>query len=315
MRAAVIGEFKIFAGSANPALAKSIACELGARLGGCVVDRYPDGNVAVELLESVRRKEVFLMQSTSPPASDHLVELLALADACRRAGAGCITAIVPYFGYGRADKRSGRREPIMARLVADVLQVVGIEHLVMVDLHTPQIEGFFHSPVDSLTAVPTLCEALRGRLPAGIVVVSPDVGRLPMASRYAQRLGTSVVVLHKQRVSGTEIRITHIVGNVSDLACLIIDDMITTGGTVAESVKALLSAGARPEIIVAATHGVFVRGAREKLSHPAVRDVLVTDTVRVTEKDWPQLHVVSIAPLIAGAVRRIVADGSLVELR
>lgn len=169
--------------------------------------------------------------------------------------------------------------------------------------------------MDSLTAVPTLCEALRGRLPAGIVVVSPDVGRLPMASRYAQRLGTTVVVLHKQRVSGTETRITHIVGNVSDLACLIIDDMITTGGTVAESVKALLSAGARPEIIVAATHGVFVRGAREKLSHPAVRDVLVTDTVRVTEKDWPQLHVVSIAPLIAGAVRQIVADGSLVELR
>jgi ribose-phosphate pyrophosphokinase len=203
----------------------------------------------------------------------------------------------------------------MARLVADILQVVGIEHLVMVDLHTPQIEGFFHSPVDSLTAVPTLCEALRGRLPAGVVVVSPDVGRLPMASRYAQRLGTTVVVLHKQRVSGTETRITHIVGNVSDLACLIIDDMITTGGTVAESVKALLSAGARPEIIVAATHGVFVRGAREKLSHPAVRDVLVTDTVRVTEKDWPQLHVVSIAPLIAGAVRQIVADGSLVELR
>jgi ribose-phosphate pyrophosphokinase len=143
MRAAVIGEFKIFAGSANPALAKSIACELGARLGGCVVDRYPDGNVAVELLESVRRKEVFLMQSTSPPASDHLVELLALADACRRAGAGCITAIVPYFGYGRADKHSGRREPIMARLVADVLQVVGIEHLVMVACIRRRSKAFF----------------------------------------------------------------------------------------------------------------------------------------------------------------------------
>jgi ribose-phosphate pyrophosphokinase len=143
MRAAVIGEFKIFAGSANPALAKSIACELGARLGGCVVDRYPDGNVAVELLESVRRKEVFLMQSTSPPASDHLVELLALADACRRAGAGCITAIVPYFGYGRADKHSGRRGPIMARLVADVLQVVGIGHLVMMACLRRRSKAFF----------------------------------------------------------------------------------------------------------------------------------------------------------------------------
>src|SRR5258707_11984414 len=136
----VSNEFKIFTGTANPALARMIALELGAQVGSSAVNRYPDGNVAVQILETVRRKEVFLMQSTAPPASDHLIELLALADACRRAGAACITAIVPYFGYGRADKRSGRREPIMARLVADVLQVVGIEHLVMVDLHTPQIE-------------------------------------------------------------------------------------------------------------------------------------------------------------------------------
>src|SRR5258705_12955762 len=150
MRAAVIGEFKIFAGSANPALAKSIACELGARLGGCVVDRYPDGNVAVQLLESVRRKDVFLMQPTSPPASDHLVELLALADACRRAGAARITAIIPYFGHGRADKRNGRREPIMARGVAGILQVVGIDHVVVVDLHTPQVESFFPATLDSI---------------------------------------------------------------------------------------------------------------------------------------------------------------------
>src|SRR3979411_495542 len=195
MRAAVIGEFKIFAGSANPALAKSIACELGARLGGCVVDRYPDGNVAVELLESVRRKEVFLMQSTSPSVSDHLVELLALADACRRAGCARVTSVVPYFGHGRADKRNGRREPIMARVIADVLQVVGVDHVVVVDLHTPQIEGFFHAPVDSPTARPPLSQALAGRLPADVVVVSPDVGRVGMASRYAHRLGVSVVVL------------------------------------------------------------------------------------------------------------------------
>jgi ribose-phosphate pyrophosphokinase len=310
----VTKEFTIFAGTANPALARGIARELGAQLGGCVVDRYPDDNVAVQLLESVRRKEVFLMQPTSPPASDHLVELLALADACRRAGAARITAIVPYFGHGRADKRNGRREPIMARLVADVLQVVGIDHVVTVDLHTPQIEGFFHAPVKSLTAVPTLCEALPGRLPADFVVVSPDVGRVGMASRYAHRLGTSVVVLHKQRLSGTKTKITHVIGKVSGLACLIVDDMITTGGTIAESITALLMAGARPEILVAATHGLLVTGAREKLSHPAVRDVLVTDTVCVPKRDWPQLHVISIAPLIADAVKRLVADGSLGEL-
>ena len=202
----------------------------------------------------------------------------------------------------------------MARVIADVLQVVGVDQVVVVDLHTPQIEGFFHAPVDSLTAVPILCQALAGRLPADIVVVSPDVGRVGMASRYAQSLGTSVVVLHKQRLSGTKTRITHVVGKVSDLACLIVDDMITTGGTVAESITALLAAGARPEITVAATHGLLVTGARENLSHPAVRQVLVTDTVCVPERDWPQLHVISIAPLIADAVKRLVADGSLGEL-
>jgi ribose-phosphate pyrophosphokinase len=240
--AGVSNEFTIFTGTANPALARMIAGELDAELGKRVVDRFPDGNVAVQLLEVVRRREVFVMQSTSPPASDHLVELLALADACRRAGAERITAIIPYFGHGRADKRNGRREPIMARVVADVLQVVGIGHVITVDLHTPQIEGFFHAPVDSLTAVPTLCQALRDRLPADVVVVSPDVGRVAMATRYAQRLGASVVVLHKRRVSGAETKVTHVVGEVSDKACLIVDDMISTGGTVAESITALLAA-------------------------------------------------------------------------
>ena len=307
-------EFTIFTGTANPALARTIASKLGAQVGACVVDRYPDGNVAVQLLETVRRKEVFLMQSTSPPVSDHLVELLALADACRRAGCARVTSVVPYFGHGRADKRNGRREPIMARVVADLMEIVGISHVITVDLHTPQIEGFFHAPVDSLTAVPTLCQALRDRLPANVVVVSPDVGRVGMATRYAQCLGAPAVVLHKRRVSGVETQVTHVVGEVSDRSCLIVDDMISTGGTMAESITALLNAGARPEIIVAATHGLFVREARKKLSHPAVREVLVTDTVCVTERDWPQLHVITIAPLIASAMEKLMSDGSLGEL-
>jgi ribose-phosphate pyrophosphokinase len=182
----------------------------------------------------------------------------------------------------------------MTRVVADLLQVVGVGHVVTVDLHTPQIEGFFHAPVDGLTAVSTLCSALRDRLPADLVVVSPDVGRLAMATRYAdQCLGAPVVVLHKRRVSGSETRVTHVVGEVSGRACLIVDDMISTGGTIAQSIAALLAAGARPEIIVAATHGLFVLDARNKLDHPAVRDVFITDTVSVTENAWPQLHVVS----------------------
>ena len=305
--------FTIFGGTANPALAAAIACELHVQIGACAIDRFPDGEVAVRLLEPVRRKEVFLVQSTSPPVNDHLVELLAFADACRRAAAARITSIVPYFGYARADKRDGRREPITGRVVADLLEAVGIAQVVTVDLHTPQIEGFFHAPVDSLTAVPTLCRALRDRLPTDFVVVSPDAGRVQLATQYAQCLGAPVIVLHKRRQSGVQTEVTHIVGDVSNRACLIVDDIISTGGTVAESAAALLRAGARPKIIVAATHGLLVLGARHKLDHPSIREVFITDTVCATEKDWPKLHVISIAPLIARALERFLAATSAEE--
>jgi ribose-phosphate pyrophosphokinase len=265
-------------------------------------------------LEPVRRKEVFLVQPTAPPVNDHLVELLALADACRRAAAARVTAIMPYFGYARADKRHGRREPITARVAADLLEAVGIAHVVTVDLHTPQIEGFFHAPVDSLTAVPTLCRALKDRLPADLVVVSPDVGRMAMATEYARCFGVPVIVLHKRRESGTEAEVTQIVGDVAGRTCLIVDDMISTGGTVAESVDALLEAGARPDIIVTATHGLLLPGARARLDQPAVRQVVVTDTVCVGDQDWPKLRVVSAAPLIARALERFLADRSIGDL-
>jgi ribose-phosphate pyrophosphokinase len=306
--------FILFAGTANPGLAKAIAQELNMPLGASASELFPDGEVAVRLLESVRQKAVFIVQSTSPPVNDHLVELMAFADACRRAAAAHITAIVPYFGYARADKRHGRREPITASMVAEVLQAVGVNQVVTLDLHTPQIEGFFRIPVDSLTAVPTLCEAIRDRLPSGVVVVSPDTGRVQMATQYAQRLDSSVVVLHKQRKSGTETEVTRIVGDVRDRPCLIIDDMISTGGTLARSIEALLNAGARPEITIAATHGLFVEGAGAKLSHPSVRAVFVTDTVAAKETDWKQLQIVSIAPLIAKAIQRFKSDGSISDL-
>ncbi len=306
--------FTIFSGTANPELAASIARELGVALGACTVERFPDGEVSVWLNEPVRRKEVFIVQPTSPPVNEHLIELLAFADACRRASAARITAIVPYFGYARADKRHGRREPITASMVASVLQAVGIDHIVTVDLHAPQIEGFFHASVDSLTAVPTLCQVLRGRLSDKVVVVAPDAGRVRMATEYARRLGTSVVVLHKRRESGIETEVTHIVGDVRDRTCLIVDDMISTGGTIAESVEALLDAGARPEIIVAATHGLLLENARAKLTHKAVREVFVTDTISISDNNWPHLHVISVAPLIAAAVGRFMADGSLSDL-
>ena len=307
-------DLMIFAGTANPDLARSIAGELGVRLSACRVERFPDGETLVILDEPVRGREVFVVQPTAPPVNDHLVELLAFADACRRASAARTTAIMPYFGYARSDKRDQQRVPVAASMVADLLQAAGINHVVTVDVHTPQLEGFFRVPVDSLTAVPALVEAVRSLLPAGAVVVSPDAGRVRMATEFAQRLKTSVVVLHKQRESGTQTKVVHLVGDVRERACLVIDDMISTGGTMGKSIEALLKAGARPEIIIAATHGLLLEGARENLSHEGVRAVFVTDTVPVRHADWSQLKVVSVAPLIAAALRQFMTDGSLSAL-
>jgi ribose-phosphate pyrophosphokinase len=307
-------EFTIFAGTANPVLAEAVAVGLGVRPGACAVERFPDGEVAVRLEESVRGREVFLVQPTGPPVNDHLMELLAFADACRRASAGRVTAVVPYFGYARSDKRDGRREPIAASMVADLMQAVGIGHVVTVDLHTPQTEGFFRVPVDNLTSVGVLTDDQRGRLPEGAVVVSPDAGRVKMATEFASRLHAPVVVLHKRRESGTQTKVTHLVGDVRGRPCLIVDDMISTGGTIVESARALRAAGARGEFLVAATHGLLLEGAREKLAREGVGEILVTDTVPVRSQGGPDLRVATVAPLVAAALRRLLSNESLGDL-
>ena len=294
--------FAIIVGTGNAALGDAVARELGVARGGCDIGRFPDGEVSVSLQEPVRGREVFILQPTSPPVDQNLVELLALVDACRRSSAARVTAVVPYFGYARSDKRHHGRELIMASAVARMLHGAGVDHLITVDLHTAQIEGFFHIPMDSLSAVPVLCEALRDRLPPDTVVISPDEGRVKTATAYARLLGASVGVVHKERVRGAETRVMHVVGDVRDKACLIIDDMISTGGTIAAAIAALLAAGARPEIFVAATHGLLLRGALEKLDHPAVREVLVTDTIEI-KQPWPRLRVVSVASLLADTIR------------
>jgi ribose-phosphate pyrophosphokinase len=292
----------IIAGTANPALAGAVARALGVTPGACDIGRFPDGEVSVLLREPVGGREVFIFQPTAPPVDENVMELVALADACRRASATRVIAVVPYFGYARSDKRHHSCEPIMASAVAHMLHGAGVDHLVTIDLHAAQIEGFFHIPVDSLSAVAVLCEELHGRLPPETVVISPDEGRVKTA--YARKLRAPLGVLHKERVSGAETRVVKVVGDVRGKACLIIDDMISTGGTIAVAVEALLEAGARPEILVAATHGLLLHAAREKLTHEAIREVLVTDTIAV-EQQWERLRVVSVAPLLAETVHRI----------
>lgn len=304
-------EHIVFSGTANPELAAAVASEAGIRLGTCQVERFPDGESSVRLLESVRRKEVYVVQPTCPPVNDHLVELLAFADSCRRSAAARVTAIVPYFGYSRSDKRHGRREPIAASMVASILQVVGIDHVITIDLHTTQIEGFFHIPVDTLTAVPTLCSSFAETLPEGTVVVSPDAGRVTLATSYAGCLGLPMAVLHKRREDGTETHVTHLVGEVEGRTCLLIDDIISTGGTLVESIDALREAGGR-DFIVAATHGLLLGRAKDRLREAGVRQVIVTNSVPVEQDDLVQ--VTSVAPLLASALHRIWRDGSLQPL-
>jgi ribose-phosphate pyrophosphokinase len=301
----VADAFTILCGNASRSLAAAVADSVGVPLGAAVVERFPDGEVSVEIRDPVRDKDVFVIQSTAPPVNDHLMELLAIVDACRRASAGRIFAVIPYFGYARSDKRRDRREPISARLVADLLQTAGTDHIITIDLHASQIEGFFRIPVDSLTAVSILCDALRRRLPGDAVVVSPDAGRLKMATDYAQALGTPVVLLHKTRETGADTHVTHLVGDVRERSCLIVDDMISTGGTIIEAVAKLLEMGARPDIAVAATHGVLLGGAKAKLASVPIGDLFVTDSIERQPGPWPHLHVVSVAPFLGNAIRRL----------
>jgi len=305
-------ECLILGGTAHPALAAAMASEAGIRVGACAIERFPDGEIFVRLLEPVRQREIFLVQPLAPPVNDHLVELLIMADACRRAAARHITAVIPYLGYSRSDRRHGGREAISCSMLAALLETVGINHVISMDLHAPQIEGFFHVPFDCLTAVPTMCQALEKQLPSGrLTIVSPDAGRVAMASAYAHHLDAPVAVLHKRRTGPAETFVTHLTGDVRNTHCLIIDDMISTGGTIATAADVLGKAGALPGMMAAVTHGLLLPGARERLSGAGIAHLFVTNTLTLSVFDSPQLHVVSVAQLFAQTLRQFIADGSL----
>lgn len=306
--------FAIIAGRGSLRLGASVAAELGGKLVPVTVDQFPDGELSVEIREPVRGRIVFLIQSTGPHVNDRLIELLLLADACRRAAAKRIVALVPYFGYARSDRRLGRRGPVSARAAAVTMTSAGIDHVVTLDIHAPQIEGFFDVPVDNLTAVPLLCDALRERAGAEGVVVSPDLGAVRLAVDYGKRLGLPSAICHKERVSSTEVRVARIIGDVGGRQCVIIDDMITTGGTIAECARALEAAGARTPVTVAATHGVLVEGARDRLTAAGVAHLIVTDSVESMDGTTPPTTVCSVAPLFARAIGHVIGGRSFADL-
>jgi ribose-phosphate pyrophosphokinase len=304
----------LFAGSANPALADAVATALGTRLGRRELYRFPDGELHVELHDSVRGHDVYLLQPTSPPAEAHLLELLLLADACRRAGAAQLTAIVPYFGYARQDRRASGREPVAARLVADLLAASGLQRVIAVDLHSAGLEAVFSIPLEHLSAVPLLVEALRRRVPGNAVIVAPDFGAARLAERYGALLGLPVAIVHKSRLSGDAVVARGVTGEVQGRVPLLVDDMISTAGTVEAAAKAVIAAGGLPEVTVVASHALLVGPAVYRLGALPLSRLIVTDSV-VQPANLPlPLQAVTLAPLLAEVVERLHEDRSLSEL-
>ena len=294
----------IFAGTANPDLASRTVQNLGIHLGECRIESFPDGELQVELKESVRGQDVYLLQSTSPPADKHLLELALLADACHRAGAGRVTALVPYFGYARQDRCTSPGQALGARVLTDLLQACPIERLVTIDLHTPAIEGFFSIAVEHLSAVPLLAEAARPFVEGPSIVVAPDLGAVKLAKQYAQYLELPLAIVHKIRQSGETVSVQQVVGDVRDRALVIVDDMLSTGGTVAASMNALLAAGCTPHAIAVVSHGLFVGRAEHALLPLPIQHILTTDSVAERPSRLP-VEVHSLGPLLAEAIRRL----------
>lgn len=298
---------RIVSGSANPGLAQAVANHLGVGTDGCTLQRFSDGELRPKV-EDVCGADVYLIQPTSPPVNEHLVELLLLIDACRRSRAGRVTAVVPYFGYARQDRRTAPGQALGSAVVADAIAAAGVDRLVIVDPHTPTLEAVCRIPAEALSAVPVLAGELAGGLPDGAVVVAPDLGAVKLAERYAAVLGGPVAVVRKQRDAGSAVAALDVAGDVRGRPAVIVDDMITTGATIEAAVGLLRARGAAPDIVVAATHGLFVHAAAGRLQRLGLRRVLVSDTVAVKATG---IGIASVAPTIADAVACLHADRPL----
>ena len=306
---------RVFSGTANHALAEQIAAHLHIPLGNANIQRFPDGELYVRYEESVRGVDAFIVQPTCPPIDANLFEMLVLIDALRRASAGRITCVVPYYGYARQSQKHSPREPITAKLVANLLATAGAHRIVAMDLHTDAIQGFFDIPVDHLTAIPVIAEYLAGKNLTDVVVVSPDEGRVKTVRRIAQRLRAPLAVGYKVHPEHGVSEVTGLAGDVRGKTCIVYDDIISTGGTIVEIVDALLEHGARPEITIATTHAVLSGRAVERLMRPEIAEIIVTNTIPLPpEKQTPKTTMLSVAPLFAEAIERIWQDESVSSL-
>ncbi|MGP0059004.1 MAG: ribose-phosphate pyrophosphokinase [Beijerinckiaceae bacterium] len=307
---------KVLAGNSNRALTEAIAAYIGVALTKCQVRRFADMEIFVEIQENVRGQDAFIVQSTSYPANDHLMELLIMTDALRRSSARRITAVVPYFGYARQDRKPGPRTPISAKLVANLITRAGADRVLTVDLHAGQIQGFFDIPTDNLFAAPAMVRDIKERMELdNLMVVSPDVGGVIRARALAKRIDAPLAIVDKRRERAGESEVMNIIGDVRGKSCILVDDIVDSGGTLCNAADALLREGAK-EVSAYITHGVLSGGAVARISASRLKELVLTDTIQPTEavRVSKNIRVISIAPLIGEAIARTAKEESVSSL-
>lgn len=308
---------KIFAGNSNPTLAKKVATAAGLEIGHCSIATFADGEIQIEIHESVRGQNVFVIQSACPPVNQNYMELFVMLDALKRASPASITAVIPYYGYARQDRKVAPRAPISAKLMADLLTTAGANRAVCVDLHATQIQGFFNCPVDHLFAIPTLARSWRESFGTGtdFVTVSPDAGGVERARAFAKRIESSMAIIDKRRSAPNEAKALHLIGDVKDKTTIIVDDMIDTAGTLTQAVDSLYKNGAK-RVFAVATHPVLSGPAISRLKESPIEKLWVTDTIPLSEQALAsgKIEVVSVAPLLGEAIKRIHGNDSISSL-
>ncbi|MBN1443663.1 MAG: ribose-phosphate pyrophosphokinase [Planctomycetes bacterium] len=308
-------ELRVFHGTSHPELGDKIIQYLGLPPGEIKISRFAGGEIYARILENVRGQSCVIVQTCTEKVNDDLMELFIIIDAMKRASAKTITAVIPHFGYARQDRKAASREPVSARLIANLLETAGADRVVTMDLHSDQIQGFFNIPVDTLTAMPILASYIKGKGLQDLAIVAPDTGRVKVAKKLADRVGAQLAILHKVRAEHHVSAVTHVVGDVKDKTVIITDDMIDTAGTITSGVDALREAGCRPEVYVLATHGIFSGSAVERISKSGFREVVVTDTLPIPEeKRFPGLEVLASAELLGEAIRRNYENRSITTL-
>ncbi len=305
----------LFTGNANPELASAIAGYLEAPMGKAKIQRFSDGETFCEIGENVRGVDAYIIQPTCRPVNDHVMELLIMADTLRRASAENITAVIPYYGYGRQDRKVAPRTPITSKLVADLMQAAGVTRVVSVDLHAGQIQGFFNIPFDHLYAMPVMLDYLKRKFDSSAVFVSPDAGGVERARAYSKRLNASLAIIDKRREHANVSEVMHLIGEVKGRDCIVIDDMIDTAGTLVGAARALMEKGAN-RVVACATHGVLSGPAITRIQESVLEEVVVTDTIPLTEeaKGCSKIKQVSIAKLLGEAIKRIHSSDSVSSL-